>query len=112
MKRLILKQLIIALLIALTSVSLSQATANDDEPKRRQRHTTAQDDTNEKDTTRRVGATISTPKTSKTTIADGTATEEPAKSFEYYPKAFYRDWGSLSGQEAFLFHRLRWKHAQ
>lgn len=82
MKRLILKQLIIALLIALTNVSVSQATANDDQPKRRQRHTTAQDDTNEKDTTRRVGATISTPKTSKTTIADGTATEEPAKSFD------------------------------
>ncbi len=77
MKYTMFKQLFTIIVALLLSISITEASVYESNPKRRQRIKTAQETTNSTDTTH-VEATIPTPKTSKTIIDGENKFEQPA----------------------------------
>ena len=75
MKTTMLKHLLTSLLITIACISSVDAYAYDDNPRRRQRHKTVQNDS---DSTKHVGATVLTPKTSKSIVIDEQTIEQSA----------------------------------
>lgn len=84
MKTTILKHLALALLITFSSLGTANASTYNDPPKRRQRMQTIEESEahSSADSTKHTGATISAPKTSKTTIVDDQTIVEPATAID------------------------------
>lgn len=78
MKTAILKHLFLLLLFATVSISIAEAQTHNKNPRRRQRHQTVETQQNITDSTKYVGATIATPKASKSKVIDEQVVEENA----------------------------------
>ena len=74
MKTTILKTIVATLLLAITTLSATEASANNTDPRRRQRHQTAAEANEQSDSTK----TVEAPKTSKSIINGDEVIEENA----------------------------------
>ena len=79
MKTTIFKHIVVAMLVAAATLSTTEASANSNEPKRRQRHLTV---TESADSTQHASSTIEAPKASKTTFVNDQAIEEIATAID------------------------------
>ena len=82
MKTAILKHLFLLLLFATASISIAEAQTHNNNPRRRQRHQTVENKQNTTDSTKHVGATIATPKASKSKVIDEQIIEESATAID------------------------------
>ena len=82
MKTTILKHLFILLLFATASISTAEAQTHNDNARRRQRYQTVENQQNTTDSTKHVGATIATPKASKSKVVDEQIIEESATAID------------------------------